>query len=209
MRLTATGLRFAFGPRTILDGVELSVSTGEVVAVTGPSGMGKTTLLAIMGGLLAPQGGEVVIEGEDARRAVGGGVSWVLQTLNVLPQRTVLDNVVLGAFGDGADRGASEQRANDALASVGLAGFGATRMGQLSGGETQRAIIARCLVSSRPFILADEPTGQLDRATTRVVADALTLAAADRGILLVTHDPDVAALCDRVYHLDDGRLEAG
>jgi putative ABC transport system ATP-binding protein/lipoprotein-releasing system ATP-binding protein len=134
--------------------------------------------------------------------------SWVLQTVNVLPDRTVLDNVVIGAYADGASRQQAIPRARQALDAVGLADYASRPVRTLSGGENQRVVIARALVSRRMVVLADEPTGQLDQATSATVVDALLRTAVDRVLIIVTHDPDVADRCDRTYRLAAGHLSA-
>ena len=209
MRLHVDQLRFAHpGAMPLLDGVDLQVGAGESVAVVGPSGSGKTTFLALLGGLLRPQAVTIrVVDGDDIRPA-GGEVSWVLQTVNVLPDRTVLDNVAVGAFADGLDRARAEQRADQVLTAVGLGDARSRPVRTLSGGEAQRVVIARAAVSQRGVLLADEPTGQLDKRTSRQVIDTLLTAAARRVVVVVTHDPDVAARCDRVLKIEDGRLSA-
>ncbi len=203
MRLTAEEVWFGYGSRQILSGVSLTVSTGEAVAVVGPSGVGKTTLLSLLGGMQHPRSGQVSIDGVRVSRV---GVSWVLQTVNVLPNRTVLENVALGALADGMDRRQATALAHARLRDVGLADLAQARARKVSGGELQRVVIARGLASSRPFLLADEPTGQLDHATTLSVVDCLLGARQDRGIIVVTHDPAVARRCDRTYELLDGRV---
>jgi predicted ABC-type transport system involved in lysophospholipase L1 biosynthesis ATPase subunit len=129
----------------------------------------------------------------------------VLQTVSLLPDRTVLDNVRLGAYLDGATRGEAALRAAAALDDMGLGGRADDPARVLSGGEGQRVAIARALASRRPVLFADEPTGQLDAATTSVVLDAM-FASARRSVILVTHDEVAAARCDVVLRLRDGRL---
>jgi putative ABC transport system ATP-binding protein/lipoprotein-releasing system ATP-binding protein len=203
MRLTARNLWFGYDSRTILAGVNLEVATGEAVAILGPSGVGKTTLLAMLGGMLRPRSGRVAV---DDRLAPRDWVGWVLQTVNVLPHRTALDNAALGAAADGVGFRAARRFAAELLGQVGLASVASVPARQLSGGELQRVVIARGLASDRPFLLADEPTGQLDRATTELVTDTLVAARDRRGVVVATHDAAVAARCNRVYCLVDGRL---
>ena len=208
IELVARDLHYAHPARpTLLSGASLRVALGENVAIVGPSGSGKTTLLALLGGLLRPRQGSVRVAGvalEDPR----DNVAWVLQSVNVLPDRTALDNVSAGAFADGLSRASAEVLGRDTLGAVGLAALAERPVRVLSGGELQRVVIARALASSRRFVLADEPTGQLDRATTDAVVDALlTTGAGRRGLVVVTHDPTVAARCHRTYLLRDGRLE--
>jgi len=189
----------------LLRELSLQVRAGDSVAVIGPSGSGKSTLLGLLGGLLVPASGEVRLE-----QAAGDGlakhVSWILQTVNVLADRTVQDNIALGAYADGCARTESLTRADAALDLVGLDGRGREKVRTLSGGEVQRVVIARALVSRRPVLLADEPTGQLDRATSEEVVSSLLTAAADRVLVVVTHDDTVAGRCGAVYRLHDGRL---
>jgi putative ABC transport system ATP-binding protein/lipoprotein-releasing system ATP-binding protein len=190
----------------VLDGADLVVDEGETVAILGPSGSGKSTLLSVLGGLVRPTAGGVRVEG-----AAGGlrDVSaWVLQTVNVLPERSVLDNVVLGGLTRGLTRASAVAEATVRLDAVGLGGRLDEPVRVLSGGEVQRVVIARALASGRPFILADEPTGQLDRATSDVVLDALFTTAGGAAVVVVTHDPEVAARCGRVARIDDGVVVA-
>lgn len=216
MRLNARGVRVTFRgkPDPVLDGADFEASTGETVAILGPSGSGKSTLLSVLGGLVAPTSGEVgVLDDEGAALGVplSAVSSWILQTTNVLPERTALDNVAAAAQLAGATRAEAVARAASCLDLVGLTPRARARAGVLSGGEVQRVVVARALVAGRPFILADEPTGQLDRGSTDIVLDALFHAVraqaatdAPSGLVVVTHDPVVAQRCDRVVRIDDG-----
>lgn len=208
MRLLADGLHFRYpsGDRPVLANLSLEVPSGASAAIVGPSGSGKTTLLSLLGGLLPPQQGTFRCtddDGVDHRPA--DVATWVLQTVSLLAERTVEDNVCLGAYLDGARRDVARQRAALALAAMGLADRAGEPAGVLSGGEGQRVAIARALASTRPVVFADEPTGQLDASTTAVVLDAL-FALAPRTIVLITHDESAAARCDIILHLVDGAL---
>lgn len=209
MRLTAVGLRYRYSPNSaeVLAGVDLTVEPGESVALVGPSGSGKTTLLALLGGLLAVQAGQVTVEDEQGRTyRPSDYVAWVPQTVNVLGDRTAIDNVVLGAFSSGLRRREACAQAEHWLAEVGLAGRGEEPVRLLSGGELQRVVIARALASQRPLLFADEPTGQLDAATTASVAQVLLDGSHGRSVVLVTHDPELARRCDRILRLRNGLL---
>jgi putative ABC transport system ATP-binding protein/lipoprotein-releasing system ATP-binding protein len=191
----------------VLDGACLEVGEGEMVAITGPSGSGKTTLLALLGGLLPVQSGEVLIlDGNGTAHTPTAYGTWVLQTVNVLADRTVLDNVCLGGFASGLTRDRAVAEAQRQLASVGLADRADEPVRVLSGGEVQRVVIARSLVSGRPLLLADEPTGQLDAATTESVLSVLLDRNHGRSVVVVTHDMEVARRCDRALRLRDGAL---
>lgn len=189
------------GPDILVD-LNLEVFEGERLAVMGPSGSGKSTLLAILGGLARPRRGSV-----SSRRGEGGipSVAWVLQTVNVLSDRSVIDNVAVGALGGGCRWREALSVARRELHRVGLGDRESVAVRVLSGGEAQRVVIARALASSAELILADEPTGQLDARTTDEVLDIL-LGAHGRTIVVVTHDVSVAARCDRTLHLVDGQL---
>lgn len=211
MRLTVRGLRHRYAARLpyVLDGVDLDIGEGEAVAIAGPSGSGKTTLLALLGGLLPVQSGEVcVIDGDGAAHPPADWVAWVLQTVNVLADRTVADNACLGAFSRGLTRGEATAEAKRWLDAVGLGDRAGDPVRVLSGGEVQRVVIARALASARPVLLADEPTGQLDAATTGSVLSALLDRSHRRTVVVVTHDPEVASRCDRVLRLRGGTLRA-
>jgi putative ABC transport system ATP-binding protein len=204
-------------PVRALRGVDLTVATGEFVAVMGPSGCGKSTLLNLIAGLDTPTDGEVVIAGEslsgrseDAlarmrRRHVG----MVFQFFNLLEGMTVLENVALPAVAAGASRRRAETRALELLDLLGLADRGRLPPALLSGGQRQRLAIARALANRPTLLLADEPTGALDSAGgTEVLELFRALHASGQTILLVTHDDRVAARAERIVRLRDGRLAA-
>ena len=200
---------------TILDGIDLDVLEGEFVAVLGPSGSGKSTLLALMAGLDRPNTGEISINGERIDRLSEDGlalmrrhtIGFVFQSFQLLGNFTARENVMLPM--ELLGRSDARQRADDLLDSVGLAERGHHYPTQLSGGEQQRVALARAFAPKPALLLADEPTGNLDGATGRVVLDLLAKMRASEGatLVLVTHDPAVAALADRRIHLRDGRIE--
>jgi putative ABC transport system ATP-binding protein len=195
--------------------VFLEVGVGEMVAVMGPSGSGKSTLLNLAGGLDAPTGGTVSVEGRVLarlspvalarlrRRSVG----YVFQAFNLIPSLTAVENVMLPLELDGASLRTARAAAADTLAEVGLEGLGDRYPDDLSGGQQQRVAIARAVVGDRRLILADEPTGALDSHTGEEVLRLLR-ARCDAGAagLLVTHDARHAAWADRVVFLRDGRV---
>ncbi|WP_159758805.1 ABC transporter ATP-binding protein [Sphingomonas sp. 8AM] len=200
----------------ILHGVDLTVDTGETVALLGASGSGKSSLMAVLAGLERPSAGEVRVVGLDfttlnedalavARR---GRIGIVLQAFHLLPTMTALENVAvpleLAGEPDAFDRARAE------LAAVGLAERTGHYPAQLSGGEQQRVAIARALVSRPALLFADEPTGNLDTTTGAAIMDLLFARATSAGttMLVITHDPALAARCARVVELADGRIVA-
>ena len=199
-----------------LQGVDLAVRAGEFVAIMGPSGSGKSTLLHLAGGLDSPSDGEITMGGRRLahlhddevtvlrRRHVG----LVFQFFNLLPTLTAAENVALPLLIDGRPRAEIAPRVDALLGMVGLAGRRDHRPDQLSGGEQQRVAIARALVTRPAVVLADEPTGNLDRAAGREVLALLRRACDDerQTIVMVTHDALAAAIADRVILLQDGRI---
>jgi putative ABC transport system ATP-binding protein len=200
---------------TILEGIDLDVLKGEFVAVLGPSGSGKSTLLALMAGLDRPSSGEVVLAGERIDRLSEDrlalvrrhSIGFVFQSFQLLGNFTARENVMLPL--ELLGRADARRRADELLASVGLDERGHHYPSQLSGGEQQRVALARAFAPQPKLLLADEPTGNLDGATGRVVLDLLAEMRESEGstLVLVTHDPSVAALADRRIHLRDGRIE--
>jgi putative ABC transport system ATP-binding protein len=219
--LRIRGLRKIFESQSsvrALRGVDLSLATGEFVAVIGPSGCGKSTLLSLVAGLDTPTGGEVELAGvslsgmdEDERaRMRRKHIGFVFQFFNLLEDMTALQNVVLPAAIAGASRRQAEESARDLLELLGLAGKAHHRPGVLSGGQRQRLAIARALANEPTLLVADEPTGALDSEGGMEVLELFRrLHARGQTILLVTHDERVAHAADRVVSMRDGRLESG
>ncbi len=207
MRLTARDVTFTYprGDHQVLAGVDFDIPSGTSAAIIGPSGSGKTTLLSLMGRLLPAQAGSIhAIDDDGLEHDLTDVASWVLQTVSLLPDRSALDNVAIGAYSDGASRAEASARSRECLEAVGLAGHERDPARILSGGEAQRVAIARALASHRPIILADEPTGQLDARTSRAVLDAMIGAHGSRTVVVVTHDPEIAERCDLILELRDG-----
>jgi lipoprotein-releasing system ATP-binding protein len=212
--LEIEGMTYAIDRRVLFNSVDLKLSPGESVAVTGPSGSGKSTLLSCILGLVRPDSGAVRVAGEDVRALRGRrlarhrqeNVGVVFQFGELLPELTPLDNVALAALLHRAGRRTAYERAAALLDELGVPRTGPTD--RLSGGERQRTAVARALVNGPALLLADEPTGALDRATRDHVVDLLFSLPARRGcgLLVVTHDPAVAARADRVVDLNDGTL---
>ncbi len=199
-----------------LDGVSIEAGPGDFVAVQGPSGCGKTTLLLVAGGLLRPDGGGVAFDGQDPYALAPEGrtrfrasqVGFVFQQFHLLPYLTVLDNVLVASLAMPSD--GARQRAEELIEHLGLAGRAGHVPAALSTGERQRVALARALLNRPRLILADEPTGNLDRASARAVLAHLGEFAKGGGIvLLVTHDVRAAEYAMRTVHMTDGRLCEG
>ena len=203
----------------VLRGVSVIVRAGEMVALVGASGVGKSTLLHILGALDRPTAGRVLFADEDvfARSEAGltrfrrQEVGFVFQFYNLLGEMTALENAMVPALLQRLATREARARAADALADVGLADRLRHRPGELSGGEQQRVAIARALMNGPRVILADEPTGNLDPKTSEVIYDLFLRLQAERGIafLIATHNPDLARRADRVYRLVEGRALGG
>jgi putative ABC transport system ATP-binding protein len=205
------------GELSILEGINLEIKSGESVAIIGASGSGKSTLLGLLAGLDTASDGSVAIDGtvlgdldEDGRAALRGReVGFVFQSFQLLPALTALENVMLPLELQG-DRHA-QARATEFLERVGLAERVGHYPRQLSGGEQQRVAIARAFASSPRILFADEPTGNLDRATGERVADLLFDLNREEGttLVLVTHDLNLARRCGRRFEMDAGHLQEG
>jgi putative ABC transport system ATP-binding protein len=201
-----------------LDHVDLEIADGEFVAVVGPSGSGKSTMLHVVGGLDTPSGGQVVVDGQDLGQASdrelaafrNRRVGFVFQTFNLQPTYTALENVTLPLVFAKVPPQTRRAKARTALEGVGLGDRLRHKPSELSGGERQRVAIARALVTDPAYILADEPTGNLDTTTGREIITLLDRLHQERRItvVLVTHDREMAALADRQFTLRDGRIVA-
>ena len=219
--LEAIGLtkQFSDGPRAVCPfrTLNLSVFTGETLAIVGPSGVGKSTLLQLLGGLDRPSAGEVRFRGEafssmaDAERTKirNEAIGFVYQFHHLLGEFSALDNVAMPLWIRRMPREAAQGAARVLLERVGLADRLDHRPAQLSGGERQRVAIARALVTAPAVVLADEPTGNLDRSTADKVFALMLQLAKQQGtaFVLVTHDETLAARCDRQLRLVAGRLQ--
>jgi lipoprotein-releasing system ATP-binding protein len=220
--LALTGIKRTFvqGDRRleVLRGVSLELRAGEIVALVGQSGSGKSTMLHIAGLLERPDGGDVVLDGKGAgtlgdsqrtalRRKFLG---FVYQYHHLLPEFSALENVMLPQMLNGLSRGEARRRATDLLAMVQLKDRADHRPGRLSGGEQQRVAIARAVANAPRVLLADEPTGNLDATTADTVFRQLLTLVRETGMaaLIATHNPDLAARMDRTVHLKDGILSS-
>ena len=207
---------YEMGNNTVkaLDGVDFCVKEHEFVAIIGKSGSGKSTLLHMLGGLDIPTSGEVVVDGKALlglkkeqlaifrRRNIG----FIFQNYNLVPDLSVYENVILPVELDG--RHVDREYVKEILELLGLSEKKDTLPGNLSGGQQQRAAIARALAAKPAIILADEPTGDLDSATSHDVLGLLKMAAKQfcQTLILITHDRDIAQLADRIVHIEDGRI---
>ena len=206
----------AGGYLEVLSGLDLTVRAGEMVAVVGESGTGKSTLLHLLGALDRPTAGHVLFRSEDVfaqkdealaafrNRAIG----FVFQFHHLLPEFTALENVAMPALIAGEGLDAARPRATELLALLGLGARADHRPSQLSGGEQQRVAVARALMNRPGLVLADEPTGNLDTRTAEKLHDEIRRLAStqDQAFVVVTHNPALAALADRVLELREGRL---
>jgi len=217
LELSQVTRRFPRGgsPVVALDGVDLALASGEFLAVTGPSGAGKTTLLAILGCLDRPTSGEVRLEGRplgalgdrEVSRLRSRTFGFVFQAFHLLPALSVAENVELPLLYAGLPERRWRERAHAALAAVGLLERAAHRPCELSGGECQRAAIARALVAGPPVLLCDEPTGNLDLESAEAIGGLLAHLNRDgRTVVVVTHNPGLAARASRQVRLQGGRM---
>ena len=202
-----------------LQDASLEIGEGEMVAVMGPSGSGKSTLLHVLGCLDSVNSGEVWLDGRrvdnlrrgDLARLRRTEVGFIFQTFNLVPSFTALENVMLAAEYAGRSRREARDLAKNALSLVGLSDRAGHRPTELSGGQQQRVAIARALVNDPAVIFGDEPTGNLDSASSAEIIDMMHRINRDTGttFVLVTHDPRVAERCDRVFQMLDGRVTNG
>jgi len=198
-----------------LDGIDLHIASGEFVAIMGPSGSGKSTLLNVLGALDRPDHGSYLLNKEDisvmnddaASDIRNRNIGFVFQSFHLLPRLTVLENVLLPQRYSNSPDAQAETRARQLLERIGLAARMDHRPGELSGGQLQRAAIARALLNQPALLLADEPTGNLDSKSAADVLNLLSeLHEGGQTLVLVTHDPAVAAKAQRTIHLADGKV---
>ena len=220
--LQVSDLRKGFGSGRrrleVLTGIDLEIRPGELVAMMGPSGCGKSTLLNIIGGLLEADSGSIAL-GEfsygtkppsrvvNVRRR---GIGWIFQDYHLIDRLSALDNVIFALELSGVPTPQAKEQAREALEKVGLADRLEFIPDQLSGGQRQRVAIARAIAGSRPLLLADEPTGNLDVKSGQEIIDLFKQLCEEDGmsVLMVTHDPTLAAMADRMLLLKDGATAA-
>ena len=217
MIICAKNIEKSFGDLKVLKGVDFEAKEGEVVSIMGASGAGKSTLLQILGTLLTPDAGSLTIGGTDVLKLSSkelsafrnSSIGFVFQAHHLLPEFTALENVMIPCLIGGKSTKEARERAESLLSAVGLSERTTHKPSQLSGGEQQRVAIARALANSPAIIFADEPSGNLDSATKKEI-HSLFFSLRDRfgqTIVIVTHDPSLAAMCDRTLVIRDGAFE--
>jgi len=201
-----------------LDGVSLEIARGDFVSVVGQSGSGKSTLLLVLGGMLSPAAGRVMVDGkslydlrpEERATVRKKTVGFVFQTFNLVPYLTAIENVQVSLFLAGVDGHGQEERAAALLKRMGLADRLDHKPSELSVGQQQRVALARMLANDPPLVLADEPTGNLDPETAQSVLTFLEEVNKEgRTVIMVTHDPNAAARAKRMLRLHEGRIQLG
>ena len=224
--MRARGLEMSFGQTHALRGVDLDIMAGEVLAVTGPSGSGKSTLLHVMAGILVPDAGEVDYHGGDASQDIAALAAldeaarsrlrlkefgFIFQFGQLLPDLSALDNVTIPLLLAGTSRRRALAQARETLGELGLGEHLDKRPTQLSGGQAQRAAVARALVTNPRLLFADEPTGSLDSLAAERTMEVLLDSVRSRGagLVIITHDARVAAYADREVTVRDGRIGPG
>ena len=218
--MSARGLEMSFGQTHALRGVDLDVAAGEVLAVTGPSGSGKSTLLHVMAGVLVPDAGRVDYHGGDVSQDITAldeaarsrlrlkEFGFIFQFGQLLPDLSALDNVTIPLLLAGTPRRRALAQARETLGELGLSEHLDKRPTQLSGGQAQRAAVARALVTNPRLLFADEPTGSLDSLAAERTMEVLLSSVRSRGagLVIITHDARVAAYADREVTVRDGRI---
>jgi len=218
--ISVRGLRKSYtteaGKLDVLKGIDLDIKKGDMVSVVGASGVGKSTLLHIVGTLDRPTSGEVLFNGTDVfglnemelARFRNQRIGFVFQFHHLLPEFSAIENVMMPALISGMSRNVAEERAVELLAELGLSGRLKHRPGELSGGEQQRVAVARALIMEPELVLADEPTGNLDTKTGKELFELLRRLNRERGItfLVVTHNESLASECSLTLRMVDGRL---
>ncbi|MDT4917208.1 MAG: putative transport system ATP-binding protein [Pseudonocardiales bacterium] len=211
--LTGTGLSYEVGGRVIVDGVDVRADAGRLLAICGPSGAGKSSLLALLGGLLSPSAGEVHLDGTavtGADQQMRRRISMVLQGYGLVSALTARENVAIPLQARRVGRDDVRRRTAAALAEVGLADVADHLIEDMSGGQQQRAAVARALAAAPDVLLADEPTAELDADNReRIVSLLVGLGRAGAIVVIASHDPDVVSRCDTVLELDAGRVVTG
>ena len=214
MIIEAKGIHKSFGNLEVLKGIDFCADAHEIVAIMGPSGAGKSTLLQILGTLSTPDSGSLQIDGEDVLRLKGDRlaafrgrrIGFVFQAHHLLPEFSAVENVLIPALIAGVPMKEARAKAVRLLGEVGLEARLDHKPAELSGGEQQRVAIARALVNDPAVLFADEPTGNLDSATKQEIHRLLFALREKWGqtIIIVTHDPELASLCDRTLTMRDG-----
>jgi len=214
--LHATNITKSYGDLQVLKGVDLQVAKGEIVSIVGKSGAGKSTLLHILGTLGRPDGGQLLIDQQDVFRLRekqlaafrNQQIGFVFQFHHLLPEFTALENICIPAYIQKADVNAARKRAEELLNYLGLADRAEHKPTQMSGGEQQRVAVARALINSPAIVFADEPSGNLDSASSKELHDLLFQLRDDFGqsFVIVTHNEELAAMSDRRLEMVDGVL---
>jgi putative ABC transport system ATP-binding protein len=198
---------------TVLQGINLKIEKGEMVAIMGPSGSGKSTLLNLIGLLDRPTSGSYTLENKEVSRLSSGEqskvrgqkIGFIFQSFNLIPYLSALGNVELGQKYAGKT---DTKVAKEALAKMGLTDRLNHKPNEMSGGEQQRVAVARALAKDPPIILADEPTGNLDSRSSKEIMNILTDLHKQQNItlIMITHDPNIAKYCQRIVHIEDGKI---